>query len=73
MPRILRIINRFNLGGPTYNAAYLTRYMPSEYETMLLGGMKDETEGSSQFIVENLGITKVVQAEKHREISLKTD
>jgi glycosyltransferase involved in cell wall biosynthesis len=28
MPRILRIINRFNLGGPTHNAAYLTRYLP---------------------------------------------
>ena len=37
MPKILRIINRFNLGGPTYNAAYLSRYMPSEFETLLVG------------------------------------
>ncbi|MCH2214112.1 MAG: glycosyltransferase [Flavobacteriales bacterium] len=73
MPKILRIINRFNLGGPTYNAAYLTRYMPSHYETMLLGGMKDETEDSSQFIVENLGITPVVIDEMQREINLKRD
>lgn len=47
MPRILRIINRFNLGGPTYNAAYLTKYLPDEYETLLLGGMKDRSEDSS--------------------------
>ena len=33
MPRILRIINRLNLGGPTYNAAYLSRYLPDKYET----------------------------------------
>lgn len=73
MPRILRIINRFNLGGPTYNAAYLTKYLPSEYETMLLGGMKDETEDSSQFIVENLGITPTVLHEMHREINIFND
>jgi len=73
MPRILRIINRFNLGGPTYNAAYLTKYLPPEYETMLLGGMKDETEDSSQFIVENLGITPTVLHEMHREINIFND
>jgi glycosyltransferase involved in cell wall biosynthesis len=73
MPRILRIINRFNLGGPTYNAAYLTKYLPPEYETMLLGGMKDETEDSSQFIVENLGITPTVLPEMHREINIFND
>ncbi|MEM9053138.1 MAG: glycosyltransferase [Bacteroidota bacterium] len=73
MPRILRIINRFNLGGPTYNAAYLTRHLPPRYETMLLGGMKDESEDSSQFIVENLGITPVVLDVMQREINLTRD
>lgn len=73
MPRILRIINRFNLGGPTYNAAYLTKYLPPQYETMLLGGMKDESEDSSQFIVENLGITPTVLHEMHREINIFND
>ena len=38
MKKILRIINRFNLGGPTYNAAYLTKYLEGEYETLLIGG-----------------------------------
>lgn len=69
MPRVLRIINRFNLGGPTYNAAYLTRYLPDEYETLLVGGMKDNTEDSSQFIVENLGITPMVLSEMKRSIN----
>jgi glycosyltransferase involved in cell wall biosynthesis len=73
MPKVLRIINRFNLGGPTYNAAYLTKYLPERYDTMLLGGMKDETEDSSQFIVENLGISPTVLPEMHREINFRKD
>jgi glycosyltransferase involved in cell wall biosynthesis len=73
MPRILRIINRFNLGGPTYNAAYLTRYMPPEFETLLVGGEKDESEDSSGFILDNLGIVPEIIPEMRREIDLKND
>ena len=25
--RVLRVLNRFNIGGPTYNATYLTKYI----------------------------------------------
>ncbi len=60
MTKVLRIINRFNLGGPTYNAAYLTKYMAPEFETLLVGGAIDETEGNSQFILKNLGIEPVI-------------
>jgi len=56
MPKVLRIINRFNLGGPTYNVAYLTKYIPSNYETLLIGGEKDESEASSDHIVSSLGL-----------------
>ncbi len=73
MPRILRIINRFNLGGPTYNAAYLSRYMPDDFETMLVGGEKDESEDSSEFIVKNLGLNPIIIPEMKREIDLRND
>ena len=73
MPRILRIINSFILGGPTYNAAYLSRYMPPEFETMLVGGEKDESEDSSEFIVKDLGLSPVIIPEMKREIDLKND
>ena len=56
MPRVLRIINRLNLGGPTYNAAYLTKHLAPEFETLLIAGNKDETEASSEFIVDSLGL-----------------
>jgi glycosyltransferase involved in cell wall biosynthesis len=71
--RILRIINRFNLGGPTYNVAYLSKYISREFETLLVGGAKDESEASSDFIVSNLGLQPVIIEEMHREINLKND
>ena len=66
--RVLRIINRFNLGGPTYNAAYLTKYLGEDFETLLVGGFKDEHEASSQYILENLKIKPRVISSMMRSI-----
>lgn len=73
MPRILRILNRFNLGGPTYNAAYLTKYLSSEYETLLVGGPNDPSEKNSEYIVNQLGIEPHIISGMHREISPRAD
>ena len=73
MPRILRIANRFNLGGPTFNVAYLTKYLPDTYETLLIGGDKEENEASSSHILADLGIKPVIVPEMQREISLGVD
>ena len=73
MPRVLRIINRFNLGGPTYNAAYLSKYMSPEFETLLVGGQKDESEEKSDFIVNNLGLKPIIISEMRRSINPKND
>jgi glycosyltransferase involved in cell wall biosynthesis len=66
--KVLRIINRFNLGGPTYNAAYLTRYLGEGYETLLIGGMRDETEESSEYILKDLGVDYRIIPEMRRSI-----
>ncbi len=68
MPRVLRIINRLNLGGPTYNVANLTKYMAPEFETLLLSGNHDETEASSAFITDELGVEPVYIDEMYREL-----
>jgi glycosyltransferase involved in cell wall biosynthesis len=68
MPRVLRIINRLNLGGPTYNAAYLSKFMEPEFETLLVAGMKDESEESSEFIVKQLDLKPVYIPEMYREL-----
>lgn len=73
MPKILRIINRFNIGGPTYNAAYLTKFLEDDFETLLVGGQKDETEDSSEFILNSLGLKPLIIPEMKREIDLKQD
>jgi len=69
MPKVLRIINRFNIGGPTYNAAYLTKYLSSNFETLLVGGVKEEHEKSSEFILENLGLEPTIVVEMRRSIN----
>ncbi len=69
MPRVLRIINRLNLGGPTYNAANLTKYMDGEYETLLVSGMTDDTEESSEFILQRLDLHPIYIKEMYRELN----
>ncbi|MDQ3047614.1 MAG: glycosyltransferase [Bacteroidota bacterium] len=73
MIKVLRIINRFNIGGPTYNVAYLSKYMSADFETLLVGGAKDDSEESSDFIVKNLDLSPVIIEEMKREIDLKND
>ena len=69
MPRVLRIINRLNLGGPTYNAANLTKYIDGEFETLLVSGMTDGTEESSEFILQRLDLHQVYIKEMYRELN----
>ena len=73
MPRVLQIINRYNLGGPIYNAVYLTKYLSPEFESMLVGGLKDPTEEGSDFIVRQMGIDPVIIPEMRREINPTKD
>lgn len=73
MPKIIRIINRFNLGGPTFNAAYLTKYLQPDYETTLIGGIKNDDEASSEFILDALGIKPLVLPEMSRNLNWRND
>lgn len=73
MPKVLRIINRFNLGGPTFNAALLTKYMAPEFETMLIGGREESSEVSSQHILSDLGVEAHFIDEMQRDIGLSND
>ncbi len=69
MPKVLRIINRLNLGGPTFNAAYLSKFLAPEFETLLVSGMKADSEESSEFIVKNLDLKPVYIPEMYRELN----
>lgn len=71
--RVLRIINRFNIGGPTFNATFLTRFLSDEYETMLVGGLPEEDESDSLHIPESYGIEPILIKEMVRNPSLSSD
>ncbi len=73
MLRVLRILNRFNLGGPTHNAAYLTKYMYPDFDTMLIGGANDSSEKNSEYLVNQLGIKPITLSCMRREISPVND
>ena len=73
MPKILRIINRFNIGGPTYNATFLTRYIDEEYETLLIGGNPEKSESDSLHILEEYGLSPMLIAEMQRIPSFRSD
>lgn len=71
--RVLRIINRFNIGGPTYNATFLTAFLGEDYETKLLGGLPDMGESDSLYILENYGVQPHLIEEMVRLPNLKSD
>ena len=73
MPKVLRIINRFNLGGPTFNAALLTKHMAPEFKTLLIGGKQEDTEESSEHILNELGIEAKLVDEMQRDIGIAND
>ena len=71
--KIVRIINRFNIGGPTFNATFLTRYLPEDYETILVGGVPDEGEKDSLHVVRQYGIEPIVIPDLSRSINPAKD
>jgi glycosyltransferase involved in cell wall biosynthesis len=73
MFRVFRLINRFNLGGPTYNVTYLTKFLSSEFETLLAGGTKDESEASSEYIPRQYGIEPLIIEKMKRSINPTND
>ena len=71
--KVLRIINRFNLGGPTYNATFLSAFLSDRFETKLIGGKHEEYEGGSLFIPHKYGVEPEIIESLQREIDFKKD
>ncbi len=71
--KVLRIINRFNIGGPTYNATFLTRYLSDEFETLLVGGLPEEGEADSLHILKEYGVSPILISEMKRVPNVISD
>lgn len=68
MPKVLRLLNRFNLGGPVYNATYLSKDLSPEFDTLLAGGVHEHGEMSSLYIPEQEGLKPVIIDSMQRSI-----
>jgi glycosyltransferase involved in cell wall biosynthesis len=71
--KVLRIINRFNIGGPTYNATFLTRFLSDEFETLLIGGLPEKGESDSLHILEAYGVEPILLPEMKRKPNFFSD
>ena len=73
MPKVLRILNRLIIGGPVINATYLSRYLPDNYETLLVVGEQDDHEQNAAHLTRHLGIEPVVIPQMKRSINFFDD
>jgi glycosyltransferase involved in cell wall biosynthesis len=73
MTKVLRIINRFNIGGPTYNATFLTKFIDAEYETILIGGLPEKGESDSLHVLKEYGVEPTLIPELQRIPNFKSD
>ena len=71
--KVLRIINRFNIGGPTFNATFLSRFLSDDFETLLVGGLPEEDESDSLHILDEYGIKPILIPEMKRTPNFKSD
>ncbi len=69
MPRVLSIINRLNLGGPAFHVAILTKYLSPEFEVLLVAGTKQDSEESSDYIVQEMGLNFESIPDMHRSLN----
>lgn len=61
------------MGGPTYNATFLTRFLSDDFETLLVGGMPEEDETDSLHILKQYGIEPLLIREMKRQPSFFQD
>ena len=73
MPRVLRILNRLIIGGPSKNAVYLSRYMQPDFETLLVIGGKEDHEQDADFLATANNIEPRCISEMKRPISPRHD
>ncbi len=69
MLKVLCIINRLNLGGPAFHVAILTKYLSKDFEVLLVAGTKQDSEESSAYIVNDMGLTFISLKEMKRSIN----
>ena len=68
MPKVLRVFNRFIIGGPVLNAMILTKHLQPEYQTRLISGMKEPGEETADNLIDIYGIAPEYIPQMRRSI-----
>lgn len=71
--KVLRIINRFSLGGPSFHVILLTKHLNSTYETNLIGGVPEPGEADSYYLLEKYDLEATILPELRRDLSFLSD
>lgn len=71
--RVLRILHRTTISGPTYHASYLTRYLSRDFQTLFVSGAVEPTEKDGKFILAEVGVEPTILENMKRPISVKAD
>ena len=72
--KILRIITRLNIGGPSIHVSLLTKGLdPTQFESILISGSVSQLEGDMSYVASNLGVKPVVLTSLRREINVFRD
>lgn len=68
--KILRIIARLNIGGPTIHVSLLTAKLnDAEYQSTLVAGSIEENEGDMSYYAAQRGVTPVILPELSRSLN----
>lgn len=69
--RVVRIIDRLNIGGPAKHVTWLTAGLdPERFETTLITGVVPESEGDMGYFAQAAGVKPVIIEQMSRELSL---
>ena len=72
--KILRIITRLNIGGPSIHVSLLTKGLdPERFESILVSGNVSDLEGDMSYVATDLGIKPLIVPSLKREINLHRD
>lgn len=69
----MRIINRFNIGGPTFHVTLLTKHLGAPFETKLIGGTPDVGEGDSLHVLREYAVEPIIIDELQRNPNFSSD
>ena len=67
-------MHRINVGGPTYHAGFLTKYLDkNKFETLLLSGQINNEEASGQYILDDMKVNVKYLKNMYRKINVIND